>query len=233
MRTCTKDNCDRPHRARGLCGSHYNAEHQPNRHEPKPVHCAWCGTEVMKTPGGTKARRPVCSIECRTHLARKDAIASRPHSTALVGPVKPTRNPMPSPTPRPSRLFAAGRCGWCGDHYTIEIRGRSSLHSYCSTRCARKRYKSNRNEGSYWITKRERLAIYERDGWTCQLCMTQVDKSLHHSDNWSASLDHIVPRSQQVVPDHSPANLRLTHRWCNSMRGDNTYVSDEVFLALA
>lgn len=68
MKTCTKDNCDRAHRARGLCASHYNQEHAPNRHAKKLVACAWCGTKVMKNSGGNKARRPVCSNQCRQWL---------------------------------------------------------------------------------------------------------------------------------------------------------------------
>ena len=68
MKTCTKDNCDRAHRARGLCASHYNQKHAPNRHAKKLMACAWCGTEVMKNSGGTKARRPVCSDQCRQWL---------------------------------------------------------------------------------------------------------------------------------------------------------------------
>jgi len=68
MKTCTKDNCDRTHRARGLCASHYNQEHAPNRHAKKLMACAWCGTGVMKNSGGSKARRPVCSDQCRQWL---------------------------------------------------------------------------------------------------------------------------------------------------------------------
>jgi len=68
MKTCTLDGCDRAHRARGLCSSHYNQEHAPNRHAKKMTACAWCGTEVLKNSGGSKARRPTCSNECRASL---------------------------------------------------------------------------------------------------------------------------------------------------------------------
>lgn len=65
-----------------------------------------------------------------------------------------------------------------------------------------------------------RLAIYERDGWTCQLCGDPVDPDLPSTDRWSATLDHIECQSWVLVPDHSPRNLRLAHRVCNARRGD-------------
>lgn len=85
MRTCTQDNCDRPHRARGLCASHYNQTHAPNRHAPKPVACTWCGTEVMKNSGGSKARRPVCSNECRQWLTTPYCVLPADHWARWYG----------------------------------------------------------------------------------------------------------------------------------------------------
>lgn len=162
---------------------------------------------------------------------RKGAYETRSRSTAIVGPIRPSPAHQPQrEQPQPDRVFAHGSCQWCGDTYTAMIRGRNALHRYCSPRCGRNHSESKRQRGSWWITKRDRQAIYDRDGWACQLCMRPVDKELHHTDNWSASLDHIIPRSHQLVPDHSARNLRLTHRWCNAVRGDNTYVSDDMFL---
>jgi hypothetical protein len=68
MKTCTKDNCERLVRARGLCSSHYNQEHQPNRHAKKTVACAFCGTEVLKGPGGGRKYGATCSDQCRQWL---------------------------------------------------------------------------------------------------------------------------------------------------------------------
>ena len=77
----------------------------------------------------------------------------------------------------------------------------------------------------YYIAAATRLAVYERDGWVCQLCLEPVDPdlmSLNPHDDWAPSLDHIVCRSWTDEPDHSPRNLRLAHRWCNSVRGDES-----------
>jgi 5-methylcytosine-specific restriction endonuclease McrA len=75
--------------------------------------------------------------------------------------------------------------------------------------------------GPSWdISRERRLAIYERDDWTCQLCGDPVDMDADpQRDDLAPSLDHIVPRSLQAIPDHSDQNLRLAHRGCNARRG--------------
>lgn len=72
----------------------------------------------------------------------------------------------------------------------------------------------------YWIAPAKRTAIYDRDGWVCQLCFDPVDQSLDPNDRWAATLDHIECRSWTLVPDDRPENLRLAHRACNSARRD-------------
>jgi hypothetical protein len=51
--------------------------------------------------------------------------------------------------------------------------------------------------------------------------------------DYAASLDHIIPQSMQLIPDHSPSNLRLVHRWCNSARGDGTNMAKDELIARA
>jgi len=68
------------------------------------------------------------------------------------------------------------------------------------------------------VSRKVRLGVYERDGWICQLCGEPVDPNLHPNHRYGATLDHIVCQSWTNEPDHSPANLRLSHRTCNSRR---------------
>lgn len=56
----------------------------------------------------------------------------------------------------------------------------------------------------------KRLEIAERDGWKCHICGKRVTKK-----NWS--LDHLVPLSKGG--SHTPENVALAHRICNSRRG--------------
>ena len=85
--------------------------------------------------------------------------------------------------------------------------------------------------GRWWITQTARLALYERDAWTCQLCNEPIDVGAHYQSDWAASLDHIVPRSRGGSDD--PENLRTAHRWCNSIRGDGHLYDDDYFAAVS
>lgn len=72
----------------------------------------------------------------------------------------------------------------------------------------------------FYVSDARRRGIYERDGWICQLCFDPVDASLSGRDLWGATLDHVRCRSWSETPDHSSQNLRLAHRWCNSLRSN-------------
>ena len=80
------------------------------------------------------------------------------------------------------------------------------------------RYRGAATGHGHFLPRAVRLAIYERDGWVCQLCGGPVDAALSPNDRMGATLDHVVPQSVRV--DHSSANLRLAHRACNSARGN-------------
>lgn len=66
-KTCTFEGCSRPLRARGLCGSHYNQKHQPNRHAKTTTHCTVCNKTIERAY--RSERRPTCSPECRHALS--------------------------------------------------------------------------------------------------------------------------------------------------------------------
>lgn len=122
------------------------------------------------------------------------------------------------------RVFVNGACAWCAGSFTA-VAG-----VYCSDKCKVSARFSRRSSGkSFTVSPRARAAIYERDSWVCQLCEYSVDASLDHRHNWAASLDHIIPQSKMLIPDHSPSNLRLVHRMCNSLRGDGSNVTEIEF----
>lgn len=220
-RSCGVEGCARPHLARGLCGAHYNEAHMADRHKRKvETACAVCGKPIVKTGSTSKSRRPVCSYRCRSILR-----GHKPRSREVVGPVPRTeRAPRPATPPvnviwSTGGIFMSGPCSWCGEQFTAWT---TTTARYCSRTCSRGAAKAARG-GQFAISPIARAAIYERDGWTCQLCMEPVDRNLPRSDDWAPSLDHIIPQSRQAVPDHSPSNLRLAHRWCNAVRGDERY----------
>jgi 5-methylcytosine-specific restriction endonuclease McrA len=80
----------------------------------------------------------------------------------------------------------------------------------------------------YDIPHRVRRAVYERDGWVCQICGGLISRDYDPYDRLAPSLDHIVPQSSVLLPDHSEANLRMVHTVCNTIRGNGVFSDDEV-----
>ena len=186
--------------------------------------CIRCGKP------GVRADARYCSRSC----------AWPKHLPVLVGPPLYCDLPKTHPAyPRPVRepkgprpwwkLIVAGPCGWCETYMVRPATSAETAPRYCSKQCARQATKYRR--GRFLITPSKRRSIYERDGWTCQLCGDPVDRNLPPSDPWGATLDHIVCQSWTNVPDHSPENLRLAHRWCNSVRGDESHYTPDLLAA--
>ena len=67
-RTCDVPGCDRPHRAKGMCSTHYNQRvPRESRHPRISSVCAVCGAPITRTPDKRFPAR-VCSVACRTTL---------------------------------------------------------------------------------------------------------------------------------------------------------------------
>lgn len=225
--SCSESGCHQKVRARGLCSTHYNWKYYPNRHLRRKV-CERCGAnyETTRTDGR------FCSYACRDS-SRRDA-----KLPVHVGPVPPRCEiPARHPCRRPRRrlpgcnwsMFVAGSCKWCDGYFVAPAADVDRASLYCSKRCLWASCRSRR--GRFLVAPHVRLEIYERDKWTCQLCGDPVDRDLDPSDVWAATLDHIECQSWALIPDHRPRNLRLAHRWCNSVRGDERYYTADVLEA--
>lgn len=129
--------------------------------------------------------------------------------------------------PASKRVFVQGPCGWCGESFC------APGGAYCSGRCRMRARESRKRPLEFNPTPMLRRAVYERDGWVCGLCDLPIDRSLAWPHKWSASLDHIVPQSMMLVPDHSAHNLRAVHLQCNAMRGDGSNMSEDELRARA
>lgn len=92
QRTCNVPECERPHRARGLCSSHYNSQHQARK--TVEVACPTCGTVTVKQDNGKSTRR-FCSWICRD-VATIEAGAN-------TGPRPRIKSMCPLPSSHPVR----------------------------------------------------------------------------------------------------------------------------------
>jgi hypothetical protein len=113
--------------------------------------------------------------------------------------------------------FATVACVACGDplKYLRTESTPNPMHGRCK-----------RDAPAFYVPRAARLAIFERDGWTCQICMFPVDSTADYLDDWYPTLDHVVPQSHMLIPDHSEGNLRTACRYCNCLRGDGTALTD-------
>lgn len=57
------------------------------------------------------------------------------------------------------------------------------------------------------------LEVLERDSWTCQICFGPIDSQALWPDQWSPSMDHIIPVIRGG--SHGIANLQASHLGCN------------------
>ena len=226
MRTCTIDGCDKPHRARGLCATHYNQVHQPDRHKPVEVECVVCGTRVVRhrASKGTRVYGQVCSASCRQYLTHgtwphSDLPAS--HMALCLGKSSPWSPPVPRQRPsqkiNPAR-FVACSCAECGSAYLVDScrGGWRPSDLYCSMRCTRRVNKRRRRARERGRENRWRwtefVGIWLRFDRSCAYCEQPIDGQ--------PEPDHVVPLSRGG--DDVLGNLLPACRSCNADKNDMT-----------
>ena len=223
-RLCEVDGCGRRHRARGLCSTHYNEQHQPDRHRKVVVSCTYCGKGCEKQR--SNVRRPYCSYACRdTHrLSTPEgraawalaAAAGRAAAAAADHSWSPRRKAL-FKLQKAARgvkgwgIWCAGPCAHCGDYF---VRHSSAVPtSWCSRRCRNAAHsrRHRKGNGSY-----NRHDVFRRDGWRCHLCGKLTDRTKRHPHPNAPTIDHLIPRIDGGLD--ALENVATAHSWCNSYR---------------
>ncbi|XTZ17059.1 HNH endonuclease [Micromonospora echinospora] len=204
-KTCGEDGCGRPLRARGLCSTHYNQQHQPDRHTKVVVPCTWCGRPCTKDRGRESRYGALfCSLECRDTWRRRDKLPV-PFVGAVVRPV-PNQ-----PEPSAFRRWVSGTCRHCGTPFVDRQPDARSCSALCTRRYWRKLHADE-------VPQAVRLHVLHRDRWRCQICKRSIPQRLRVPHPRAGTVDHVVPRSQGG--SHDPANLGAAHMGCNSARNN-------------
>lgn len=181
--------------------------------------CLVCGVEFVPT----NSRHVSCSRRCKDQSkpSAKAAcsICGGPAVRGATSADAPTHNRCLAEAHDASRYRKGCRCDTCRTAIRDWWRG---------YRARREALGLPVPSGGRWISDRDRLKIYERDGWCCHLCGGAVDPDAESKSRWYPSLDHLVPRSQGGSDDTS--NLKTAHRYCNAIRQDqpleaSSYVS--------
>lgn len=169
--------------------------------------CDECGA-LLRSKGGAKDGLSLCIQHRREKTDRDRQLAARRRALKVK-----VAKIAQGTAGNPRWPFIQGECDECGVYFVRK----GAASPFCSKACSAARRKS-------WISRRDRLAIYDRDGWMCQICHGAVPRDVPITSDWSATLDHIVPRSRGGTDDAD--NLRTAHRWCNSVRGDLSHYTD-------
>lgn len=221
---CSIDGCYGAHSARGFCPAHYQA---------------W-----LRKNGGRISDHAPCSVDncakVRTHAlyCRSHYQFSRKYGDPLYeAPPTPTSKtctacnetfPLDSFDRRKDRggMGVMSRCKPCSRRRVQEAHhsNREAYNAYQRKWASENRDKRSAVEAvqrarrlGVDAQKVDRLEIFERDGWVCQMCFEPVDKTLKFPHPMSATWDHIMPVSKGGA--HSPENLRLAHWHENKAKG--------------
>lgn len=224
-------------KANNLRNAPYVARYRAKNPKLYDVICELCGEHARVSAPRLRFCSHDCSVlwKMENGLSGRQDYAKRSKALVHVGPMDvchlhPKHPARRQPLGRDGvnwTLIVSGPCLWCRDPFTGLAAAITHAPKYCSKRC---RVNASRARlGRFVIPPGVRHAIYVRDDFTCQLCFDSVDMTLPPSDAWGHTLDHIVCQSWADDPDHSPANLRLAHRWCNSMRADETNQGHTLF----
>ena len=184
------------------------------------VACAVCGVDVLKRDQSSPipAMHRACRVSPEGAVVKRRALGiESPRMAAFRRKMERAAEGRPAT----KRVFIQGRCSWCEEQFC------APMGKWCSSKCKLAEKNALRHPERFNPTPRLRREVYERDGWVCGLCDLPIDSSLTWPHKWSASLDHVVPQSHMLIPDHSASNLRAVHLQCNSMRGDGSNMSED------
>lgn len=185
--------------------------------------CDWCGAVHALNESGT-----TLDVEGLAHAQwmRHHGAPSASREVVLIPTNAPTRSTVAPVNCAPKRggVFYCGPCDWCGDTFVGWSTNKPAR--LCSKRCERNDREAAR--GRFRVKPDRRRRLYERDDWTCQICLKPTSREWAQGDPWAPTLDHIEPQATALVPDHSDANLRTAHAICNAYRGDGRMTDDEV-----
>lgn len=210
-RTCSVPGCSKPHRAKGLCSTHYNRDrYEPGeRHRSTTISCEMCGTEHVTS----RRYGRFCSLLCRDLWRLESDVNPNPQANAAPY--------CRLPPDHPAIWFGATcpleetACRTCG----LLFMHRPGHRRYCSKPCAQRAGRQRRKQRRRGRKRIRRHDIFVRDDYVCWICDRPCNPSAQVPDPLAATVDHLVP--QVHGGDDDPSNLATAHFLCNSRRGSS------------
>jgi hypothetical protein len=169
--------------------------------------CIQCGKQIVSV----RRIRSICSEECH-----KKQESVRAHEKA-----------------KSKKDVSERPCKGCGTPFTPVYGVKRRM--FCTPACALKHHRKDRRI-KYGKTHRHRArkygvryelvnrtAVFERDGWRCQICGKDTPKNKRGSRYPNApELDHRIPLSRGGT--HTYDNVQCACRSCNSLKGASLHI---------
>lgn len=204
---CSVDECGKPVNGRDWCSQHYTRWKRygdPTYRMPGEV------VEGKRICPRCKVDKPISEYSKSTGRCYS-CDAERMRRGRAAGRVRNRK------TPRWKAI-----CDRCGVSFMADRR----RWRYCSPECF-EAYKHRAN-WKHVVARRaklkgvlvevfDRVEIFERDRWKCQICKEPVDRKAEAPDPRAPSLDHILPISRGGK--HERSNVRTSHLGCNVRKG--------------
>lgn len=223
---CSIDGCGGAPDARGLCSTHYNRWRRTGTTDtPRRINGADCSVAGCGRPAKTRTWCPAHYSRWRQY---GDVQADRP-----VLQIKPTvvngeqqcngcRRWLPVDNFQPR---SPGTCVECRTAKEAAWReaNRDYWREWQRTNPDKVQAVVQMRRAAKLTLPRERVdrnVIFERDDYTCQLCMEPLDMQAGRSQPLAATIDHIVPLSKGG--HHTYANTQAAHFRCNVAKGNRT-----------
>lgn len=189
-----------------------------NSRESIRLRCRACSCEFERTPGFISHGGPCMCPDCQREMREAEQNLRRMEHEA-----KRERD-------RADALAIDRVCPECGERFRSEHK----VKVFCSDRC-RDRAKDRKHRSRRDARKRGGIVIdsdislrklIERDGLRCYLCGKPCDLNDYRmigdhyfvAGNRYPTIDHVVPLAK--CGTHSWGNVRVAHRLCNSIKGD-------------
>lgn len=74
-----------------------------------------------------------------------------------------------------------------------------------------------------FVLEVDRIEIFKRDNYICQLCGKLTDKTVGYRHSLYPTIDHIIPLSKGGT--HEPDNVQTAHKGCNSSKGNRNAIA--------
>lgn len=198
---CVIEGCRDAVRARSWCTNHYSRWQR-------------YGDAEWRAPGEVRGDRRICP-ECGVDKPLSEWSAGQGYCKRCMAnraAAYRIRNP------RTKAVGTQATCEQCGRSFMADKR----RSRYCSPGCSETVYgrrSAIRRERVRAATKEkfDRLEVFERDNWICQLCLSPVDRSASWPNPRYPTLDHIVPIVHNG--EHSRANTQTACLDCNVRKG--------------